>query len=288
MTEKMELIEKRTVGAVLEKIKGFQDNQEIQLPPNYSPANALKSAWLILQQTVDKNREPVLQSCTGISIVNCLLDMVIQGLNPAKKQCYFIAYGKSLTLMRSYFGSMALVKNITGAKEIYSEIIYEGDKFNYSIKNGRKTILQHSQEFDSIDSTKIIGAYCVIVFPDDQETTEIMSRAQIDKAWKKSRADVTRQGSVHQEFTEEMCKRTVINRACKKIINSSSDNAILVKAANRADETLTDEKVDEEVREKANKETIDVSIGEETEGEAKEEKVENEITKVELEGEPGF
>jgi recombination protein RecT len=38
----------------------------------------------------------VLQACTRDSIANALLDMAVQGLNPAKKQGYFIAYGKQL------------------------------------------------------------------------------------------------------------------------------------------------------------------------------------------------
>ena len=31
------------------------------------------------------------------------------------------------------------------------------------------------------------------------------------------------QSQAHKGFTDEMCKRTVINRACKQIINSSDD-----------------------------------------------------------------
>jgi len=214
-------------------------------------------AYLVLQETVDRNKLPVLQSCTRVSIVNSLLDMCIQGLNPSKDQCYFIAFGKKLTCMRSYFGSMAIVKNLAGAKDVYGEIIYAGDEFNYEIKNGNKKVISHTQRFANIDPAKIAGAYCTIVF-DEKEFTEVMDIGQIKKAWKKSKMDPGREGSTHKEFPEEMCKRTVIQRACKRYINSSSDNAILLEALNRTDEISTEEEVSEEIKEKGNKEVIDI------------------------------
>jgi recombination protein RecT len=59
------------------------------MPANYSYSNALKSAYLILSETVDREKKPVLQRCSQASIINTLLDMTIQGLSSAKKQCYF-------------------------------------------------------------------------------------------------------------------------------------------------------------------------------------------------------
>jgi len=101
------LVKKDTVDIVAAKVREFQERGELDLPPNYSPENAMKSAWLILQNTFDKNKKPVLHACTKDSIANSLLDMIVQGLNPAKKQCYFIAYGNQLVCQRSYFGTMA-------------------------------------------------------------------------------------------------------------------------------------------------------------------------------------
>ena len=81
------------VDTVLSKIKDFEEAGELKLPTNYSAANALKSAWLILQETKDRNDKPALVVCTKESVANALLDMVVQGLSPMKKQCYFIVYG---------------------------------------------------------------------------------------------------------------------------------------------------------------------------------------------------
>ena len=246
------------VEDVGKQIEVLQKEGKLALPANFAAQNALMSAWLILQETVDKNKTPVLQSCSRPSIVNSLLDMVIQGLNPAKDQCYFIAYGKRLTCMRSYFGSMAIVKNLAGAKDVYGEIIYVGDEFAYEIEKGSKKVISHTQRFANIDPEKIAGAYCIIAFEDGREFTEIMDIEQIKKAWKRSRMDPEREGSTHKEFPEEMARRTVIQRACKRYINSSSDDATLLAALNRTDEISTEEEVSAEIKEKANKEVIDL------------------------------
>ena len=88
MSEKKGETQLAVKGTVVEdagkQIEILQKKGNLALPPNYSAQNALMSAWLVLQETVDKNKLPVLQSCTRVSIVNSLLDMVIQGLNPSR------------------------------------------------------------------------------------------------------------------------------------------------------------------------------------------------------------
>jgi len=257
------LVKKDVVDVVATKVREFQERGEIHFPANYSPENALKSAWLILQSTVDKNKQPVLKTCTKDSIANSLLDMVVQGLNPAKKQCYFIAFGNQLVCMRSYFGTIAVTKRVTGAKEINANVIYEGDEVEYEMQNGRIANLKHKQKFGNVDKDKIIGAYATIVMPDGQVYTEIMTMDEIRKAWSKSQMwgkdqEIERKGSTHDEFRQEMCKKTVINRACKRFINSSDDSSLIIKHFNRQDEIIEEAQVQAEIEENANQEIIDI------------------------------
>src|SRR5690606_24795455 len=163
------------VDVVANKVREFQERGELHLPANYSPENAMKSAWLILQSTVDRNQRPALEVCTRDSIANALLDMVVQGLNPMKKQGYFIVYGNQLVFQRSYFGTMAVTKRVTGAKDIFAQVVYEGDEFEFEITRGKKRVLKHVQTLQSISTGKIVAAYCTIIFPDDSEFTDIMT-----------------------------------------------------------------------------------------------------------------
>jgi len=252
------LIKKDVVDVVGKKVQEFVSRGELHLPPNYSVENAMKSAWLILQNTFDKDKRPVLQVCTKDSIANALLDMAVQGLNPAKKQGYFIAYGKQLVFQRSYFGTMAVTKRVAGAKDIFAELVYKGDEFEYTIKNGNKYITKHVQKIENVDPENIVAAYCTIVFDDDRQFTDVMTWDEIQKAWSKSKMNPDKEGSTHKDFAQEMARKTVINRACKRYLNSSDDGSLLMYHVNRADELTAEAEIEAEIEENANQEFIDV------------------------------
>ena len=249
------------VNSVATRVRAYIERGELVLPANYSPENALKSAWLILQETVDKEKRPVLQTCSQASIANCLLDMIVQGLSPGKRQAYFIAYGSKLMCQRSYFGTMAVAERVAGASDIWAEVVYAGDEFEYELSHGQKTITKHSQKLGNIKLGDIVAAYCVIEFGNDKPSyTEIMTIEQIKTAWSKSKMNPDSPSSTHSLYPEEMAKRTVINRACKKLINSSSDSNLFLESFNKADEEATETEMTEEIAEHANKDIIDVDI----------------------------
>jgi recombination protein RecT len=277
MSNELAIVKKDTVDIVANKVREFQERGELMFPPHYSPENAMKSAWLILQTTQDRNHAPVLQSCTKDSIANSLLDMVVQGLNPAKKQGYFIAYGKNLTFQRSYFGTMAVTKRVTEAKEINANVIYEGDDVTYEMENGKIMNLKHKQQFGNINKDKIIGAYCVIVMTGNEAFTELMTIDEIRKAWSKSQMwgkgqDEEKEGSTHEQYRQEMAKKTVINRACKRFMNASDDSSLVLTHFNGSDERVAEAEAEAEIQSNANGEVIDVDMKPKTETPKQEEK----------------
>lgn len=256
--------ERNITDNVLNKVRKFQQDGQIYFPNNYSPENALKSAWLKLQEVKDKNGKLALETCTQPSIANALLNMVIQGLNPMKNQCYFIPFGNQLTLMRSYFGSIAVAKQFGEIKDITAEVIYEGDKVETEIKRGKTTILSHTRSFENINKAKIVGAYATILYNNNIEESLLMTIDQIKMSWKKSKLNPESKDSTHSQFTEDMCKRTVINKICKYYINTKDDsNLNMIKMAfETSDEELKESEVEYEIQENANKELIDVETGE--------------------------
>lgn len=254
------------ITSVSRTLREFADKGELVLPSNYSIENALKSAWLMLQETLDKDKRQVLLTCTKVSIANALLNMAVQGLNPGKNQCYFIAYGTKLLCQRSYFGAMVVAERVAGANDIWAEVVFEGDVFEYEIAHNRKRITKHTQKLENVGKG-IVAAYCVIEFGNEKaDYTEIMTIDQIHKAWTKSKMDPNAPTSTHSLFPEEMCKRTVINRACKKLINSSTDSKLFLEHFNRSDEEQAEDEVYKEIAENANRDLIDV-VAEEKEPE---------------------
>lgn len=209
---------------VLARINTFTEDGSLKLPKNYAVQNHMKSAWLMLQEVKDLKGQPALQVCTKESIANALFDMVLQGMSVAKKQGYFIVYGNKLQFQRSYFGTVALAKRCGGiVEEPMANVIYEGDEFVYTIdpKTAKIGIIKHEQKIENIDDNKIKAAYALITRPDGSVEVTIMSMAQIRAAWQQG---ATKGASpAHKNFPAEMCKKTVIGRACKTIINSSDD-----------------------------------------------------------------
>ena len=265
--ETIKTIEEKDISTgVLTRVKDLEKQGGLQFPASYSYQNALKSAWLILQETVDRDKKPVLQTCSKTSIYNALLNMTIQGLSPAKKQCYFIAMGGQLQLMRSYMGTVAVTKRLKAVSDVKAYCIYEGDEFEteFNLDDATLNITKFNPKFENIDNTKIKGAFAVVIGPGGPIYTEIMNIAQIKMAWSKSRTG----GQVHKDFAEEMAKKTVINRACKMFANTSDDSDILIEAFNDSDkeyelgETI-ETNVQAEIKVKANTKEIDIQGAEE-------------------------
>lgn len=218
----------------------------MSFPKDYNLANALTGAYLVLKETTDRNNKPILESCTQASVANSLMDMATLGLSVQKKQGYFIAYGKKCLFQRSYFGNVTIARRY-GLEKISSEVIYEGDHFEYAIVDGEKVLKEHTQDFNNINNDKIVGAYAVLTMNDGQKILEVMNINQIKQAWKQGYA--CKEGSgVHAKFTDQMAKKTVMNRALKQIINTHGD--VFVQEADERTEEIPEESVIEaDVRE---------------------------------------
>lgn len=223
-----------------------------KLPSNYSPENALQSAWLMLQDVQTRDKKPALEACSKNSIAMSLFKMVQLGLNPAKNQCYFVPYGQDLICMTSYFGQVLIAKR-AGLKDVKANLILDGDDFNYNIEaDGRKVISEHKQPFANIGN-KVIGAYCVITLPDGVQDTDIMTIDEIKQSWKQGATNGN--SPAHKNFEGEMAKRTVTARAIKMFINSSDDAVLMDDDTPRM--STAEAYVNNEIKQNANKEVVD-------------------------------
>lgn len=225
-----ELTQKQVTSNVANRISVMK-TEGLKIAPNYSVSNALSSAYYALKNSSSGN---LLEKCTDESIYNALLDMVTQGLSPAKTQCYFVPYGTTVKLTRSYFGTMKVVKQLPEVKDIYAEVIYKGDVFKIKNENGRKVFVSHETDWTNADN-EIIGAYCIIEKLGGEKILTVMTKKEIDKSWSKAKTK-----NVQNDFPQEMAKRTVINRAAKQFFNTSDDNDLFIGAVNRTTENEYD------------------------------------------------
>ena len=267
-----ELTQKQITSSVAARI-GEMQNEGLMIAPNYSVSNALSSAYYALKNSNSGN---LLQQCTQDSVYNALLEMVTQGLSPAKKQCYFIKYGSDVQLRMSYFGTIKVTKDLQEVKDVTANVVYEGDTLDVAVENGRKKLVKHETDWRNADNP-IIAAYCIITRTDGEEFFEVMTKKQIDKSWSKAKTK-----NVQIDFPDQMAMRTVINRAAKMFINTSNDSDLFAGAINN---TIADEydngrqvKEAEPVREEA--ETLDSILGasEEVTEKPKKEVINQELT----------
>lgn len=245
-----------TLNAVFAQIQMMIQDNMLFIPDDYSVENALRHAWFNLQELKggkNANYDKALTICTGESIANSLLRMVTDGLSTAKNQCGFVVRkagdNYELDYFKEYQGNIALAKRYSGVKRVDAQVVYEGEKYKAFVNDGIKRV-EHEPDIEKIDFEKIKGAYCVITEADGTKQTTEMAFHQIKQSWAQGAMNGT--GDVHKNFTDQMCLKTVINRACKPYINASNDAAILPEGSRKGIKAL----------ENGNKQTIAINAQE--------------------------
>ncbi|KZV01773.1 Recombinational DNA repair protein RecT [Lactiplantibacillus plantarum] len=161
------------VTMVNNNIEDMKNNEGLSLPPDYSVGNALNSAYLILSDT--SKGQPLLDKCDQGSVIKTLMNMAIQGLSPAKNQCYFIPYGNQLVMQRSYFGSISVVKRLSNVKDIQAQVVHKDDTFKIGGENGVLVVKEFEPSFENLDKP-IIGAFAWIEDINGNRTYTVMTK----------------------------------------------------------------------------------------------------------------
>ncbi|MGN5468209.1 recombinase RecT, partial [Lactiplantibacillus plantarum] len=118
------------------------------------------------------------------------------------------------------------VKRLSNVKDIQAQVVHKDDTFKIGGENGVLVVKEFEPSFENLDKP-IIGAFAWIEDINGNRTYTVMTKKEIDTSWSHAKTK-----KVQNEFPEEMAKRTVINRAAKFYINSSSDNDLFVKSVN--------------------------------------------------------
>lgn len=206
-------------------------NQEnwLKLPANYAVGNALKSAFFALKSSNDGDLIQIAAHVPEMktSIANALMDMVVQGLTPAKTQVYFIKYGNKVQMQRSYFGTQAALKRLSEVDDCWANVVHDGDDFEISAEDDRLMVTNWKPTLEGLDG-QIKYVYAVIKMADGTHQYTVMTFKQIQNSWSQTRS----KGAVQNKFSDEMAKRTVLNRAAKNILNTSDDSDLVVGAIN--------------------------------------------------------
>lgn len=204
---------------------------QINIPSDYSIVNACRAAYFIIRDINSGKNDgykPALQYCTNKSIGQALLQMVTDGLTPAKSQCYFVmrkAGGKYvLNYGQEYQGRIALAKRFSGVKRVDAQVVYKKDKYTVTVIDGIKKVT-HETSLENINFDEMTGAYAVVTEEDGTKQTFEMSMEQIKLSWEQG--PMKGNGDVHKNFKDQMAIKTICNRATKGYVNTSNDEAVI-------------------------------------------------------------
>jgi recombination protein RecT len=203
---------------------GVKEKSGLVLPENYNAENAIMSAMMIIQKTVDKNQMSALQVCKPASIKLAIWEMLSRGLDPERTHCYFIVYGDQLTMMESYFGTvyraMTADSNIAS---INAKVVYEKDIIKPTMTDGVYTKFEHTPDLDNMDFAKARGAYAVIKYKDGTCIGDYQTMAQIKMSWSKSKSG----GGVAREFPDSLARRTVLKKLAKFTLSTVTNKPLI-------------------------------------------------------------
>ena len=233
---------------VMNRVMSLEKTQGFTLPQGYNASNALNKALIYLQTTPSTAKGAngtMMQTSDPNSVAQALFDMVIQGLSPNQTQVYFIQRHNykdntiKLDLQRSYFGTQMVLKRLPEVKDVHAFIVYEGDELQTDFDIGlmRDKVTKFEHHWENQDNP-IKAAVAVVYLEDGSHEITVMTKKQIDTAWEAAMTD-----KVQKKFPDEMAKRTVINRAAKNIINTSTgDQNLLSSISNSTDAEYDNDK----------------------------------------------
>lgn len=170
-----------------------------------------------LISTVDKNGNPAIMTASKTSIRECALAFVNGDFDFFRNQAYLISYGSNLTFIPSKDGLVAGAKKIVPNLELFSDIVYKGDTFEYEKIGGRTIIKKHEQPIENITCKieDIICAYAVAWVDGKQVEADIMTMQEIINALTTAHRSLT---DFHKNNPKIMLGKFPLRRLSKKII----------------------------------------------------------------------
>lgn len=202
--ENTQVAEKRTFSDyMMESLTTVEE----ALPKGFNKARFVQNAIALI------NDNPQLQKFNQVQLKMGLLKGAYLGLDFYSKEAYLVPYGTQLNFQIDYRGAKKLAKkySIRPIKDIYAEIVREGDEFE-KIVDGNNTIVKFKPV--PFSDAKVIGAFAVVEYADGGIHCDMMTLKELETTRSKSKAS---NSMAWKDFTNEMYRKTVLHRLCKHI-----------------------------------------------------------------------
>ena len=198
--------EKKTLAQLIEALK-----PEIAraLPRHMNPDRMARIATTVLRQT------PKLGECTPESFLGSLMTCAQLGLEPGPLgEAYLVPYWHSKTkthvaqFIPGYRGLVKLAYQSGQVATVAAHVVREGDEFGYEY--GLDPFLHHKPTLG--EPGPVVAVYAMVKFVNGAGNFEVMSRADVERIRKRSRA--AQDGPWVTDW-EAMAKKTALKQLSK-------------------------------------------------------------------------
>lgn len=173
---------------------------------------------LIRITSVAVSRTPQLQECDPISILTSVVIAARLGLEPdgILGSAYLVPFfnkntkRKEAQLIPGYRGLIDLARRSGSVLSVDAQVVRDGDEFEYEF--GLTPKLRHKPALTD-DEREMRAVYAIAHIRDGEPVFEVMSKGQIESIKRQSKATF---GPWVDHF-EEMARKTVIRRLCKRL-----------------------------------------------------------------------
>lgn len=203
-------------GTLAEELRGEALKSAITevLPRHCSPDRFMRMAIQAL------NRTPDLAKCSKTTVIRCLMDLSMYGLEPDGRRAHLIPFKRNkkdakgnwsteyeCTLIIDYKGLVELVLRSGQVKRIHADVICENDTFAYDLGE----VSKHQIDF-SKPRGAVYAAYSLCELKDGGVQSVVMTRDEIEAIRARSKS---KDNGPWVTDWNEMAKKTTFRRLSK-------------------------------------------------------------------------
>jgi recombination protein RecT len=201
-------------------LKALEDRKELALPSNVS-VEAFKNAAIVAVQD-----NPAILNCNEASVMKAIRTIAAAGLVPDGREAAIVPFKGQAQAMPMVFGLIKSARRSGDVTDIRAHIVYQNEldqgRFDYVVGDAESLVHKPLLFGDKGDA---VAAYAIAKLKDGTIVREFMDKEQVEKVRKSSpqQRGKANPSGIWQDWTEEMWKKTVIRRLCKRLDLSAED-----------------------------------------------------------------
>ena len=212
-----------TVNEVRGNLEKMRPQFKMALPPHVTPDKFVRVLMTAVQQT------PKLLEADRQSLYQAAMKSASDGLLCDGREAALVTFntkqGPVVQYMPMIAGILKKVRNSGELESITAQVVYENDVFDFVL--GDKEHIDHHWPALGKDRGKPIGAYAIAHIKGGGIYREVMTEAQITAVRDVSRAKDS--GPWSGPFADEMRRKTVLRRLCKRLPMSTDLEAVITR-----------------------------------------------------------